>query len=93
LTHCAAIVSSRLERSSLSTVPRPARRFTATCANKLDYLCARYRVDRSRRTKHGALLDAELLAAVYVELTTKHLTDALLCISQFEITVLTRVIW
>ena len=37
--------------------------------------------------------DAELLAAVYVELTTKHLTDALLCISQFEITVLTRVIW
>ena len=29
----------------------------------------------------------------HVELTTKHLTDALLCISQFEITVLTRVIW
>jgi DNA polymerase III subunit epsilon len=28
------------------------------------------RVDRSRRTQHGALLDAELLAAVYVELTT-----------------------
>jgi len=36
---------------------------------------------------------AELLAAVYVELTTKHLTDALLCISQFEIIVLTRLIW
>jgi DNA polymerase III subunit epsilon len=29
----------------------------------------RYHVDRSRRTQHGALLDAELLAAVYVELT------------------------
>jgi len=37
---------------------------------KLDELCARYGVDRSRRTQHGALLDAELLAGVYVELTT-----------------------
>ena len=36
----------------------------------LDDLCSRYGVDRSRRTQHGALLDAELLAAVYVELTT-----------------------
>jgi DNA polymerase-3 subunit epsilon len=36
----------------------------------LDDLCARYGVDRSRRTQHGALLDAELLAAVYVELST-----------------------
>jgi DNA polymerase III subunit epsilon len=36
----------------------------------LDDLCARYGVDRSRRTQHGALLDAELLAAVYVELIT-----------------------
>jgi DNA polymerase-3 subunit epsilon len=38
--------------------------------NTLDDLCARYGVDRSRRTQHGALLDAEWLAAVYVELTT-----------------------
>jgi DNA polymerase III subunit epsilon len=36
----------------------------------LDDLCSRYGVDRSHRTQHGALLDAELLAAVYVELTT-----------------------
>jgi DNA polymerase III subunit epsilon len=35
----------------------------------LDDLCSRYGVDRSHRAKHGALLDAELLAAVYVELT------------------------
>jgi len=35
----------------------------------LDALCTRYGVDRSHRTKHGALLDAELLAQVYVELT------------------------
>jgi DNA polymerase-3 subunit epsilon len=34
----------------------------------LDFLTIR--VDRSHRAKHGALLDAELLAAVYVELTT-----------------------
>jgi DNA polymerase III subunit epsilon len=38
--------------------------------NTLDDLCSRYGVDRSRRTQHGALLDAELLAAVYVELST-----------------------
>src|ERR1700730_4431034 len=36
--------------------------------NKLDDLCARYGIDNSRRTKHGALLDAELLAEVYAEL-------------------------
>jgi DNA polymerase III subunit epsilon len=36
----------------------------------LDDLCSRYGVDRSHRAKHGALPDAELLAAVYVELTT-----------------------
>lgn len=37
--------------------------------NSLDALCTRYGIDRSHRTKHGALLDAELLAQVYVELT------------------------
>jgi DNA polymerase-3 subunit epsilon len=35
----------------------------------LDALCSRYGIDRSHRTKHGALLDSELLAQVYVELT------------------------
>jgi len=34
----------------------------------LDALCTRYGIDRSQRVKHGALLDAELLAQVYVEL-------------------------
>jgi DNA polymerase III subunit epsilon len=37
--------------------------------NSLDALCTRYGIDRSHRTLHGALLDAELLAQVYVELT------------------------
>jgi DNA polymerase III subunit epsilon len=37
-------------------------------SNSLDALCKRYGVDASRRTKHGALLDSELLAEVYLEL-------------------------
>ncbi|NEU10659.1 DNA polymerase III subunit epsilon [Methylobacterium sp. BTF04] len=45
-----------------------ARRKHTGAANSLDALCARYGVDTSRRTKHGALLDAQILAEVYVEL-------------------------
>jgi len=45
-----------------------ARRKYPGGANRLDDLCARYKIDNSHRTKHGALLDAELLAEVYVEL-------------------------
>lgn len=37
--------------------------------HSLDALCARFGVDRSQRVKHGALLDAQLLAQVYVELS------------------------
>jgi DNA polymerase-3 subunit epsilon len=37
--------------------------------HSLDALCTRFGVDRSMRVKHGALLDAQLLAQVYVELT------------------------
>jgi len=37
--------------------------------HSLDALCTRYGVDRSLRIKHGALIDAQLLAQVYVELT------------------------
>ncbi|MCM8558087.1 DNA polymerase III subunit epsilon [Sphingomicrobium sediminis] len=37
--------------------------------HSLDALCSRYGVDRSARVKHGALLDAELLTQVYIELT------------------------
>lgn len=45
-----------------------ARRKFPGGANSLDALCQRYGIDISRRTKHGALLDAELLAEVYAEL-------------------------
>ena len=45
-----------------------ARQKHAMAPNSLDALCKRYGIDTSRRSKHGALLDAELLAGVYLEL-------------------------
>jgi DNA polymerase III subunit epsilon len=45
-----------------------ARRKFPGAANSLDALCARLGIDTSLRTKHGALLDAEILAEVYAEL-------------------------
>jgi DNA polymerase III subunit epsilon len=45
-----------------------ARRKHPGSPASLDALCARYRIDNSRRTKHGALLDSEILAEVYTEL-------------------------
>jgi DNA polymerase-3 subunit epsilon len=45
-----------------------ARRRHPAGPNRLDDLCARYGIDNSQRTKHGALLDAEILAKVYLEL-------------------------
>lgn len=46
-----------------------ARRRHPGAPASLDALCQRYGIDNSRRTKHGALLDAEILAEVYAELT------------------------
>ena len=39
--------------------------------NTLDVLCSRYEIDKSQRTLHGALLDARLLAEVYLAMTRK----------------------
>jgi DNA polymerase-3 subunit epsilon len=72
-------VNAELERCKKAPIPRErlvdtlmlARRRYPGGANKLDDLCLRFSIDLSRRTKHGALLDAELLAEVYVELTGK----------------------
>ena len=69
-------LNAELERAGRSGVSRErivdtlllARRKHPGGANRLDDLCARYAIDNSRRTKHGALLDAELLAEVYIEL-------------------------
>ena len=57
-----------LTRDRLVDTLMLARRRHPGGSNRLDDLCARYGIDNSRRTKHGALLDAELLAEVYVEL-------------------------
>lgn len=46
-----------------------ARRRHPGAQNSLDALCARYGINNAHRTKHGALLDAEILAEVYAELT------------------------
>lgn len=45
-----------------------ARRKHPGAANNLDALCSRFGIDNSKRAKHGALLDAEILAEVYIEL-------------------------
>lgn len=55
-----------------------ARRRHPGASNSLDALCQRYGIDNSRRTKHGALLDAEILAEVYAELTGGRQTNLLL---------------
>ena len=46
-----------------------ARRRYPMGPNSLDALCRRYGIDNTKRTKHGALMDAELLAEVYLALT------------------------
>jgi DNA polymerase III subunit epsilon len=69
-------VNAELERVKQAPLPRDrlvdtlllARRKYPGGSNRLDDLCVRFGIDNSRRTKHGALLDAELLAEVYVEL-------------------------
>ena len=52
---------------AIDTVAMARRKFPGAQAN-LDALCRRFEIDLSRRDKHGALLDAELLAEVYLEL-------------------------
>jgi DNA polymerase-3 subunit epsilon len=52
---------------SLDTVAMARRKFPGAPAS-LDALCRRFGIDNSAREKHGALLDCELLAEVYLEL-------------------------
>lgn len=64
---------ARLERQmiptdrAVDTVTMARKKFPGAPAS-LDALCRRFDIDNSARTKHGALLDAELLAEVYLEL-------------------------
>lgn len=58
-THCPSVIDTlRLARDL-----HPGKR------NGLDALCSRYQIDNSARTLHGALLDAQLLAEVYLSMT------------------------
>jgi DNA polymerase-3 subunit epsilon len=65
---------ARIERPAIpmsrvvDTVAMARSKFPGSPAS-LDALCKRFGVDRSHRVLHGALLDAELLAQVYIELT------------------------
>jgi len=71
-----AFLCAELKRAERTLIARErlidtlllARRKHPAGPNRLDDLCVRYGIDSSRRTKHGALLDAEILAEVYVEL-------------------------
>jgi DNA polymerase III subunit epsilon len=62
-----------------------ARRKHPGVSNRLDDLCSRYSIDNSRRTKHGALLDAELLAEVYVDLIGARQSQLILASESREI--------
>jgi DNA polymerase III subunit epsilon len=64
-----------------------ARQKHPGAANSLDALCRRYGIDNSRRTKHGALLDSELLAEIYLELIGGRQTALVLEASRVKRTV------
>jgi len=64
-----------------------ARRKHPGVSNRLDDLCSRYAIDNSRRTKHGALLDAELLAEVYIDLIGARQSQLLLAAEARDILV------
>jgi len=59
---------SKLVNAYIDTVSMARKKFPGQRVS-LDALCERFGVDNSSRTKHGALLDSELLAEVYLELT------------------------
>jgi DNA polymerase-3 subunit epsilon len=69
-------MNAELARLGLATIAMDRVVDTLALARKkhpgapasLDALCDRYRIDRSRRVRHGALLDAEILVEVYCEL-------------------------
>jgi DNA polymerase-3 subunit epsilon len=58
-----------LDRARMVDTVAMARKLHPGAKHSLDALCMRYGIDRSHRTLHGALLDAELLTLVYIELT------------------------
>lgn len=70
-THTVAGLCRVLDTLALAREMHPGQR------NSLDALCKRYGIDNSRRELHGALLDAQLLAEVYLAMTGGQVTLAL----------------
>ena len=90
-----SFINAELDRIKRPPIPRErlvdtlllARRKHPGVSNRLDDLCSRYAIDNSRRTKHGALLDAELLAEVYVDLIGARQSQLILASESREIRV------
>src|SRR5215469_14744397 len=88
-------INAELDRLKMPPIPRDrlvdtlllARRKHPGVSNRLDDLCSRYSIDNSHRTKHGALLDAELLAEVYVDLIGARQSSLILASDTREIRV------
>src|SRR6202165_5253135 len=86
-------INAELDRIKLPTIARDrlvdtlllARRKNPCVSHRLDDLCSRYAIDNSRRTKHGALLDAELLAEVYIDLIGARQSQLILAAETREI--------
>jgi DNA polymerase III subunit epsilon len=77
---------------ALDTLELCRRRFPGA-ASSLDALCRRFGVDNSSRTKHGALLDSELLAEVYLELVGGRQPDFVLEVASADGTVAVDAEW
>jgi len=90
-----SFINAELDRIKRPPIPRErlvdtlllARRKHPGVSNRLDDLCSRYAIDNSHRTKHGALLDAELLAEVYVDLIGARQSVLILATETMEIRV------
>ena len=88
-----SFINAELDRLSLPSISRDrlvdtlllARRKHPGVSNRLDDLCSRYAIDNSRRAKHSALLDAELLAEVYVDLIGARQSQLILASETSEI--------
>ena len=79
-------LNHELDRASLPTLPMARATDTLLIARSkypgspasLDALCRRFNIDNSMREKHGALLDSEILAEVYLELVGGRQPDLVL---------------
>src|SRR5580704_1324159 len=90
-----SFINAELDRIKRPPIPRErlvdtlllARRKHPGVSNRLDDLCSRYAIDNSHRTKHGALLDAELLAEVYIDLIGARQSQLILAAESHDIRV------